>query len=148
MSGRLDHFFVTEAVLDVMHYQQLVASASCGAVASFIGTVRSPNKGQVVQHIDYEGYEGMILAQMRVVVNELRDRYDLGGLVIGHRLGRLLPGEASIAIVVASRHRKDALEACHACIDRCKELLPVWKREVTKSGEVWVEGSSVASEVL
>lgn len=148
MSGRLDHFFVTEAVLDSVHYHQLVSGPSCGAVTSFIGSVRSPNKGQVVKHIDYEGYEAMILAQMRVVAGELREQYDLGGLAIAHRLGRLFPGEASIMIVVASKHRKDALAACQACIDRCKELLPVWKREVTETGEVWVEGSSIAGETL
>ena len=143
-----DHLFVTEGVLDLAHLHALAVADPYGAVASFVGTVRSPNAGQAVTYIDYEGYEAMILTQMKVVTGELRERFDLGKVVISHRLGRLKPSEASIAIVISSKHRRPALEAAHACIDRIKELLPVWKREVTSSGEVWVEGSSVAGKTL
>ena len=73
----------------------------------------------------------MILTQMKVVASELREQFDVGKIVISHRLGRLKPSEASIAIVISSKHRRAALEATHVCIDRSKELLPVWKREVT-----------------
>ena len=143
-----DHLFVTEGVLDLAHLHALAVADAYGAVASFVGTVRSPNLGQEVDHIDYEGYEAMILTQMKVVANEMRERFDVGKVVISHRLGRLRPSEASIAIVISSQHRRAALEATHACIDRIKELLPVWKREVTSSGEAWVEGQSVAGETL
>lgn len=143
-----DHFFVTEAGLEPSHYQSLVSAPAYGAVTSFVGTVRSPNRGQTVRYIDYQGYDAMMYTQMRVLAGELRARFDLGGLVIAHRLGRLGPGEASIAIVVASPHRRDSLEACHAAIDRAKALLPVWKYEVTEQGEGWVAGSSQAAEPL
>ena len=143
-----DHLFVTGGVLDLAHLHALAVADPYGAVASFVGTVRSPNAGREVEHIDYEGYEAMILTQMKVVTGELRERFDLGKVVISHRLGRLKPSEASIAIVISSEHRRPALEAAHACIDRIKELLPVWKREVTSQGEAWVEGSSAAGETL
>ena len=143
-----DHLFVTEGVLDLAHLHALAVADPYGAVASFVGTVRSPNLGQEVEHIDYEGYEAMILTQMKVVAGEMRERFELGKVVISHRLGRLEPSEASIAIVISSKHRRAALEATHACIDRIKELLPVWKREVSAQGEVWVEGQSVAGETL
>ncbi len=143
-----DHLFVTEGVLDLAHLHALAVADPFGAVASFVGTVRSPNLGQVVEYIDYEGYEAMILTQMKVVASELRERFDLGKIVISHRLGRLRPSEASIAIVISSPHRRAALEATHACIDRIKELLPVWKREVSARGEVWVAGSSAGGETL
>lgn len=113
-----------------------------------MGTVRSPNAGQPVSHIDYEGYEAMILTQMKRAAAELRGRFALGHLVFAHRLGRLTPGEASIAIVISSEHRRAALEATHAAIDRLKELLPIWKREVTEAGAQWVAGSSAAAETL
>lgn len=143
-----DHLFVTEGVLDLAHLHALAVADPYGAVASFVGTVRSPNLEQEVDYIDYEGYEAMILTQMKVVANELRGRFDVGKIVVSHRLGRLKPSEASIAIVISSKHRRAALEATHACIDRIKELLPVWKREVTSLGEAWVEGQSVAGETL
>ena len=143
-----DHLFVTEGVLDLTHLHALAVADPYGAVASFVGTVRSPNAGQEVMYIDYEGYEAMILTQMKVVANEMREQFELGKIVISHRLGRLGPSEASIAIVISSQHRRAALEATHVCIDRIKELLPVWKREVSAQGEVWVEGQSVAGETL
>ena len=143
-----DHLSVTEGVLDLAHLHALAVADPYGAVASFVGTVRSPNLGQEVEFIDYEGYEAMILTQMKVVANELRAQFDVGKVVISHRLGRLRPSEASIAIVISSKHRRAALGATHACIDRVKELLPVWKREVSAQGEMWVEGSSVAGETL
>lgn len=143
-----DHLFVTREVLEPAHYLTLVSAPQFGAVASFLGTVRSPNAGEQVTYIDYEGYEMMLHTQLKVLAEELRARYDLGHIVVAHRLGRLAPGEASIAVVVSSQHRKDALQACQFGIDRAKELLPVWKREVTEQGAVWVAGSVAAGEPL
>ena len=143
-----NHFFVTEDVLDVALYLSLVTAPEYGAVASFIGTVRSPNLGKRVLYIDYEGYDAMIETQMAIVAGELRDGLELGHLVLAHRLGRMEPGEASIAIVASSKHRTEALQACQRGIDRAKELLPVWKLEVTEEGESWVEGSTAAGETL
>lgn len=143
-----DHFFVTEAALELSRYVALASDPRFGALASFSGTVRSPNLEQEVRYIDYQGYEGMILGQMKRAALELRERFDLGRVVFAHRLGRLEPGEASIVIVVSSKHRKDALLATHAAIDRLKEILPVWKLEATPAGQRWVEGSSAAAEPL
>ncbi|CAN5835741.1 hypothetical protein BH24DEI2_BH24DEI2_03460 [soil metagenome] len=143
-----DHLIVTRDALELGDYLAFVSAPEFGAVASFLGTVRSPNAGETVSYIDYEGYEAMLHAQLRVLARELRDRFDVGRLVVAHRLGRLAPGEASIAVVVSSKHRKDALGACHYGIDRAKELLPVWKREVTDAGATWVAGSVAASEPL
>lgn len=144
----LEHFFVTEGVLELEHYLQLASAPRYGALSTFSGTVRSPNSGQDVRFIEYQGYEAMILSQMSRVANELRERFDVGHIVFAHRLGKLLPGEASIVIVVSSAHRRDALLATHVAIDRLKEVLPVWKLEVTLDGSHWVEGSVAATEPL
>lgn len=143
-----DHFFVTEEALALDRYVALASDPRFGALASFIGTVRSPNFGQEVCYIDYQGYETMILGQMKRAAGELRERFDLGRVVFAHRLGKLRPGDASIVIVISSEHRKDALLATHAAIDRLKEILPVWKLEATPAGEQWVAGSSAATETL
>ena len=147
-NGTDDHFFVTDADLELSRYVSLASDPRYGAVATFSGTVRSPNAGQRIHHIDYQGYETMILTQMKRAATELRGRFELGRIVFAHRLGRLEPGEASIVIVVSSAHRKDALLATHAAIDRLKEILPVWKLEVTPAGEHWTQGSTAAAEPL
>ena len=143
-----DGFFVTEAPLDLARYVALASHPRYGAVSTFIGTVRSPNGGQEVASIDYQGYEAMILTQMRRAATELRERFDLGRIVFAHRLGKLLPGDASIVIVIASEHRKDGRLATHSAINRLKEILPVWKLEATSDGTDWVEGSATAAETL
>ncbi len=159
-SAELDtnHFFVTEEVLNLQDYFALCAADAYGAQASFVGTVRSPNKGQIVASIDYQGYEAMMLKQMGVIAEILRSQFDLGVVVIAHRLGLLKPQEASVAIVISSPHRPDALKACAESIELIKERLPVWKLErITEdasedSGEVikehWVEGKSSVSKTL
>lgn len=141
-------YLVTNDPLDLARLTGRVMAARYGAVATFLGTVRSPNDGMDVDYIDYEGYEPMIERQMGIVTRELRSRFDLGRVAMAHRLGRLHPGEISIAIIISSEHRKDALGACRVGIDRCKELLPVWKYEVTAARAGWVSGSSRASEPL
>ncbi len=143
-----DHFFVTEDVLDLGACVLRASAPEYGAVSSFLGTVRSPNQGRNVAYIDYQGYEAMILEQMRRAAAELRAQFGLGRIVFGHRLGKLTPGEASIVIVVSSQHRKEALLAAHVAIDRLKELLPIWKLEATPEGQSWVEGSTTAAEPL
>jgi MoaE-MoaD fusion protein len=143
-----DHFIITSEALQPMHYLEQVSSPDYGAIASFLGTVRSPNAGEAVEYIDYEGYEGMIRSQMERLAQELRYDFDLGRIVFAHRLGRMYPGEASIAIFISSKHRKDALSACEHAINRAKELLPVWKHEASTSGKHWVEGSSAAAKTL
>jgi MoaE-MoaD fusion protein len=143
-----DHFFVTKAPLDHAYYLTLVTASEYGAVASFLGTVRSPNLGENVLYIDYEGYEGMIYTQMKVVAETLRSTLDLGHLVLAHRLGKMVPGEASIAIVASSKHRREALSACQQGLELCKERLPVWKHEATDAGEKWVEGVATAGKTL
>lgn len=143
-----DVFVVTEKDLVLEHYHKLATANAWGAQASFVGTVRSPNAGQMIKYIDYQGYDAMIKTQMQAIAQELRGQFELGKVVIVHRLGRLFPGDASIVIVVASAHRREALAACSACIDLCKVRLPVWKYEVTADGAHWVAGSSEAAPTL
>lgn len=129
----------------------LVAAASApawGAVASFVGSVRSPNHGNTVHYIDYEGYEPMMIAEMGRLVEEVAARHAVGRCVIVHRLGRLRPGEVSLAVVVASAHRAAALRACEELVEGLKARLPVWKYEVDASGGTYVAGRADAGPTL
>jgi molybdopterin synthase catalytic subunit len=75
---------------------------------------------------------------MRQIARDLETRYDLCGVAIHHRVGRLEVGEASVAIAVSAPHRQDALAACKDAIDRLKETVPLWKKEVYEGGEEWI----------
>jgi len=113
-----------------------------GASVLFLGTTRSPNKGRTVDHLVYEAYPEMAERVLAKIAAEMRKRHPLGRIAIGHRLGRVNPGEASVAIVVSSGHRPEAFAAARYAIERIKEILPVWKKEVFEDGEAWVEGGA------
>ncbi len=113
-----------------------------GAQAYFVGTVRSPNQGKRVEFIEYEGYGPMAEKVMRDAAVQARARHGELRVVVQHRVGRLLPGEASILIGVASPHRRAALEACAFLIEHLKVHLPIWKHEADEDGQHWVEGQT------
>tara|TARA_B100000686_G_C16445262_1_gene789115 strand:+ start:166 stop:603 length:438 start_codon:yes stop_codon:yes gene_type:complete len=139
---------VTRDPIDLKVLIPLISVTEFGAIATFLGLVRSPNKGEIVLHIDYEGYETMMKTEMQSIATELRDDFNIGQVVIAHRLGRLQPGDVSIAVLVAGRHRKETLAACSKGIDKIKERLPVWKHEATTEGTYWVPGTDVAGKTL
>ena len=141
-------FEVTRAALQPWAIAEDIRSDTHGAVALFVGTTRSPNRGQIVEHLEYEAYEAMVPREMERIAAELRSAFGDVSIGLVHRLGRVGVGEPSIVIAIASPHRRAALDACARGIDLCKERLPIWKREVTADGASWVEGSSRAARVL
>ena len=143
-----DHGIVTRNLIDTRVLEPLISATEFGAIATFLGLVRSPNNGKAVLYIDYEGYESMMKTEMRAIAAGLRDDFGIGQVVISHRLGRLQPGDTSVAVLVSGQHRKETLAACAAGIDRVKERLPVWKHEATTEGTKWVPGTDVAGKTL
>ncbi len=116
-------------------------AANAGAIASFLGTVRSPNKGRRVLHLEYEAYEPLAVRVFERIREEIAAEWPDAVLALHHRIGRLVPGEVSVAIVVASLHRAAAFAACRYAIERVKQVAPIWKREAFDGGQVWVEGA-------
>ena len=124
-----------------------VAAPTAGAVAVFHGVVRDNSLGRRVLYLLYEAYPPMAVKEMEALEGEIRARWEVEGVAITHRIGRLEIGEASVVIAVSSAHRKDALEACQFAIERLKQRVPVWKKEFWEGGEVWIEnpqGSYIA----
>ena len=115
-----------------------VGHPGAGAVVTFIGTTRDNTAGRKVLRLEYEAYRPMADEQLRRVADEMLERWDLRGVAIHHRLGRVDVGEASLVVAASSQHRKDAFEACHFSIDRIKQIVPIWKKEFFEGGEVWV----------
>lgn len=118
-----------------------------GAVVTFSGVVRD-HCGQVAtDHLVYEAYPGMAERKMAEIGEEVQERWPVCDLAIVHRVGRLEVGEISVLIAVASPHRSEAFEACRYAIDRLKETVPIWKKEVGPDGQFWTEipGSAAAA---
>ena len=129
-----------------------------GAVASFVGLVRAdkqeevgadalcvpgnPLRGQVtapVQAMTLEHYPGMTEKALQAIVAEARGRWDIFGVRVIHRVGRLLPGDRIVFVAVASAHRGEAFAACEFIMDYLKTRAPFWKKEETAAGGRWVD---------
>jgi molybdopterin synthase catalytic subunit len=111
-----------------------------GAVVNFLGVVRNNTKGRGTKYLDYECYRPMALKEMARIGREIAVEFPIGRIAMVHRLGRMLIGEASVAVVVTAPHRRPAFEAALAGIDRLKKTVPIWKKEHFVDGEVWVDG--------
>jgi molybdopterin synthase catalytic subunit len=135
-----DSLGLTYEPLQVQPLVEWASDDPYGAVVSFLGTTRSPNKGQEVQYLEYEAYPGMAEQVLVQIAAEMRERWVLGRIALWHRLGRVLPKEGSILIVVSAPHRPEGFEACRYALERVKQILPVWKKEVRPDGSFWVEG--------
>jgi molybdopterin synthase catalytic subunit len=117
-----------------------VSDPRVGGIVVFEGVVRNHARGKQVRYLEYEAYEEMAERQIRIIISEAKARWDIHGVAVAHRFGRLEIGEASVIIVVASAHRGEAFEACRYIIDTLKATVPIWKKEVATNGEEWVEG--------
>lgn len=137
-AGSGDMFWLTEEPLDAAEVTRRVEDPSCGAVVTFVGAVRQENEGRHVDYLEYEAYPGMAEAKMAEIGAEIAERWGALRVAMAHKLGRCDVGEPSIVIAVASGHRREAFEACHYAIDRVKEIVPIWKREVWTDGAVWI----------
>jgi molybdopterin synthase catalytic subunit/molybdopterin converting factor small subunit len=131
-------FRLSAEPLDVAAVVAEVADEQAGGTAVFIGTTRLKSRGRTVLHLEYEAYEGMAEQMMADLAAELACAYELCGVAIAHRVGRVRIGEPSVVIAVSAPHRGDALAACKDCIDRLKETVPLWKKEVYEGGEEWI----------
>ncbi len=138
-------FAVVEEPLDVGSIVSSVFRPDCGAVATFIGTTRIDESGNAaVEYLEYEAYRPMADRKLEEIGAEIEERWDVREVSIVHRVGRVDPGEPSVVIVVAAPRRGPAFEASRYAIERIKEIVPIWKREVWSDGYVWV-GSQVGT---
>ena len=131
-------FRLSEEPLSLAAAVDEVRDDRAGAIATFTGTTRVHSRGRSVLHLDYEAYAGMAESVMEQIATELREKYDLCGVAIHHRIGRVAIGEESVVIAVSAPHRQDALEACREAIDTLKETVPLWKKEAYEGGEEWI----------
>jgi MoaE-MoaD fusion protein len=131
---------LTSEPLDLARLVSEVSAPSCGGIASFLGVVRDQDEGRSVVALEYDAYDRLALAQLRAVAEEALGRWPEARIALQHRAGRLVVGEASVAIAVACPHRAEAFACCRHVIDRVKEAVPIWKKEEGEAGSRWLEG--------
>jgi len=131
---------LTRHSIDTRAVVARLLSGAEGAVVTFEGTVRNHTKGRPTRYLDYHCYESMALKTMLQIAVEVAAQYEVSRIGVVHRLGRLLIGETSVAVIATAPHRGPAFEAARAAIDRLKKRVPIWKKEHFADGEVWVEG--------
>ena len=130
-----DQVIQGEALLNEMRVE------TSGAIATFHGIVRKPSRGRDVLYLEYSSYKSMALKVLEQIGDEIYQNMQVNKVMLVHRTGRLEIGETTILIAIAAPHRKAALEGCSYAIERIKQILPVWKKEVWDGGEEWIQGA-------
>jgi molybdopterin synthase catalytic subunit len=130
--------YLTDAPIDPQELVRRVLRRSDGAYVLFEGIVRDHHEGKAVESIYYDCYRPMAEKEMEKIVRGVEAEVPDVAVAVLHRLGQLVVGDSSIAIVAASPHRAEAFTACRMIIDRTKQTVPIWKRERGPDGEEWV----------
>jgi molybdopterin synthase catalytic subunit len=110
-----------------------------GAITSFVGVVRDINDGRDISTMTLEHYPGMTEAALKKIVDDAARRWNVIDATVIHRVGELAPRDQIVLVLVASRHRGHAFEACEFIMDFLKTDAPFWKKEVTQDGAKWVD---------
>lgn len=144
--GFPEYFAITQDELDLNELVARITLPSTGAVATFTGKVRGAtqvDEGTLeTEFLEYEAYPEMAEAKLRQVAEEIRERWpDVEGIALVQRIGKLEVGTTTVVTACSAGHRDQGVfEAARYAIDRVKEIVPVWKKEVGPDGEAWVEG--------
>ncbi|HSD11577.1 MAG TPA: molybdenum cofactor biosynthesis protein MoaE [Candidatus Binatia bacterium] len=131
-------FEVVEHPIELHRLVDAVGRPDAGAIATFLGTTRDHNAGRPVIRLEYEAYPEMALREMRRIGEQAVERFSAKAVAIVHRVGVVEIGETSVAIAASAAHRDAAFAACRFAIDRLKEIVPIWKKEHYRGGEIWI----------
>ena len=137
-------FKITSEVITGEEVREAVETPDAGAVVLFFGTVRNNTGGRPTKYLEYQAYPPMAEKKMSEISKEISKKWGIDRVAMIHRVGKLEIGEVSVAVAVASPHRIDGFEACEYAMNRLKQIVPIWKREVWVDGEAeWVKPDDV-----
>ena len=141
-------FSITEDEIDLNDLLAQITLTSTGAAAIFTGMVRGETRrgtAHDTQYLEYEAYIPMAEEKMKQVAQEIRQKWPVvEGIAIVQRIGKLYPKTPTVLIACTAAHRDTGVfDAARYGIDRLKEIVPIWKKEVSPSGEFWVEGDYI-----
>ncbi|MDR6227545.1 molybdopterin converting factor subunit 1 [Desmospora profundinema] len=137
-------FAITEEPLSADRLIAQVSNPQAGAVLTFAGTVREFTDGRRTVHLEYEAYAPMAIREMKAIAQEIHQQWPGVRVAMVHRVGKLEPEEISVLIAVASPHRPESFEAGRYAIERLKESVPIWKKEIWEDGTQW-QGSQTGT---
>lgn len=132
------HVAIIHGALSLDRCMAAVSSRDRGGIVTFTGQVRAQAHGEAIDYLEYEAYEPMATQEITRLCDGIEREVAGARLAVEHRLGRLAVGDTAVVIAAAAPHRAEAFAACRAMIDRLKESVPIWKKEVGRSGHVWV----------
>jgi molybdopterin synthase catalytic subunit len=131
-------FELTSGPISVDEVVSRLADPAIGAVATFVGVVRGETDGREVRYLEYEAYAEMAEEMLRQIGEEIRQRWTtIREVAIVHRVGHQPIGTISVVIALSAAHRAEVFDALHYAIDRLKEIVPIWKKEVWADGSEW-----------
>jgi molybdopterin synthase catalytic subunit len=125
---------LTHDPIDYHALTESVRRPGCGAVCLFLGTVRDLTGDDVTAFLEYQAYPPMAEKKLAEIECDVRTRWPVGEVAMVHRLGRLGVGEISVAVAVSSPHRAEAFAAGRYAIDTLKQVVPIWKKDVSPDG--------------
>jgi molybdopterin synthase catalytic subunit len=128
---------ITSEPLSVEEACAKVADDDHGATIAFVGTTRRTTYGQRTVLLEYEAYVPMALKTMEQIADEIAARWPGARCAISHRIGSVPVGETSVVIAVSTPHRADCYEASRHAIERLKQIVPIWKKEIWEDGSEW-----------
>jgi molybdopterin synthase catalytic subunit len=132
------HVQLLDAPVSLDRCVAAVAGAGMGGIVTFTGMVRRESHGALIDHLEYEAYGTMAVREMTRLCDEIEAEVTGTRLAVEHRVGRLGIGDIAVVIAAAAPHRAEAFTACRAMIDRLKQRVPIWKKEVGDDGAEWV----------
>lgn len=132
---------VSAEPLDVDEHARLVGRDAAGAVVTFAGLVRDHDHGVTVSWLEYTAHPDAA-AILTTIAQEVAGEFDVDAVAVSHRVGRLAIGDCALAAAVSSAHRREAFVATSELVERVKQRLPVWKRQVFDDGTAeWVNSA-------
>src|SRR5262245_5701507 len=132
------HVQLLETPLSLDRCIAAVRGDGMGGIATFTGMVRLHSHGATIDHLEYEAYAPMALKVMTALCDEIEGEIAGARVAVEHRVGHLAIGDIAVVIAAAAPHRAEAFAACRAMIDRLKDRVPIWKKEVSVDGAQWV----------
>ncbi|MEK5163128.1 molybdenum cofactor biosynthesis protein MoaE [Paenibacillus sp. FSL R5-0527] len=130
-------YVITEEPVSVEEVTRKVITSAHGATLTFTGTTREWTEGRRTVHLEYEAYVPMALAKLRQIGAELGEKWPGARCAISHRIGRVGLAEISVVIAVSAPHRDSCYEASRYAIERLKQIVPIWKKEIWEDGSEW-----------
>lgn len=135
------HFKISSQELQTLELEKAITDHDCGGVVIFVGNVRESNNGKRVIALEFECYDSMAILELKKIEDEIKMKWPVKHVALYHRSGRVEVGGTAVVAGVSGIHRAEAFAACSFLIERLKQTVPIWKKEIFEDGEEWVSAT-------